>query len=190
MKILALGILFGLLGGSIAYAVSPALYLSPASGDVSVGETFPVNVMVDTQGKNANAVAAYLEYPANLLAVRSLATATSGSPMQFIVERNYGGGRVEISGGTPTPGFNGVYNVGTIEFQAIAPGDATLSFTSDSAVLLDSDNTNILQSVSWRTQATVHIANANIGTAPSVQAETPQYRSPLETMLAFFKGLF
>ena len=188
MKILiALFLLMAFAPGS-AGAADPALLFSPTSGDLSVGETFFVDVMVHTQGQNVNAVASYVDYPSTLLSVVSLDT--SNVPMEFMVEQNYGAGKVQVSGGTPTPGFNGVYRVATIEFQAIAPGDATLSFTSDSAVLLDSDNTNILQSVSWRTQATVHIANANIGTAPSVQAETPQYRSPLETMLAFLKGLF
>ena len=171
-----------------AGAAEPALLFSPTSGDLSVGETFFVDVMVHTQGQNVNVVAAYMDYPSDLLSVVSLDT--SNAPMEFMVEQNYGAGKVQISGGTPTPGFNGVYRVATIEFQAIAPGDATISFSADSAVLLDSDNTNILQSASWRTQATVHITNANIGTAPSVQVETPQYQSALATLLAFFKGLF
>ncbi|HZX49572.1 MAG TPA: cohesin domain-containing protein [Candidatus Paceibacterota bacterium] len=168
----------------LAQANAFALVFSPVEDTYSAGDTFVVEILVDTQNQDVNAVAAYVDYPSDLLSVVSMDM--KDAPFMFIVEQNYGAGKIAISGGTPTPGFNGVYRVATIEFQAIEPGDATLSFTGDSAVLLDSDNTNILQG---QPQATVRIANANIGTAPSVQAETPQYRSPLETLLAFLKGL-
>ncbi|GEM_PF-4077926 len=125
----------------LAGAVSSTLFLSPSGGSFHTGDIFTVDVMVDTQGNAVNAVAAYLSYSSDLLEVVSVETA--GSPMEIIVERNYGLGRVEVLGGSPTPGFAGAHRVATMEFRAISAGIASLEFLPDSAVMTDLENENI-----------------------------------------------
>lgn len=174
--LVCLGFIPGVVGASF-----PVLFLSSASDSFFVGDTFFVDVVIDTQGNAVNAVASYLSYPDELLEPVSVEMA--GSPMEIIVERNYGLGRVEISGGTPTPGFVGVHLVATIEFRAISAGTASLEFLPDSAVMTDVGNENIFE--------------GNSGAAYEIMSGTPQasqenepsvsryvYTSPIETFAA------
>lgn len=131
------------LGVSEAFAQGAALSFSPAAANVSLGSTFWVTVMVDTQGQNVNAVAAYFTYPQDKLDVVEVNTADS--VMTLVAEKNAGNGKVEISGGRPTPGFAGVQKIAAVLFRAkAASGTAELVFTSGSAILTDTTNTNIL----------------------------------------------
>lgn len=174
--LVCLGVIPGTAGASF-----PTLFLSPAGGSFYAGDTLAVDVMVDTQGRALNAVASYIRYPADLLEVISVDTA--GSPMEFIVEKNYGSGLIEISGGSPTPGFLGVYPIATIEFRALAPGEAMLSFSPDSAVMTNFGNQNIFEGNSG-------VLYEILGAAPQVPEENAPpisryvYASPIETFTA------
>jgi len=174
-----LGALFSPYG---AVAEEPVLALFPPESTYEVGDRFTVEVLLNTQGQDVNAVASYIEYPDNLLVPVSINMANS--PMHIVVERNYGMGKIEISGGTPTPGFNGLYQIATIEFEAQAPGYASLSFLPDSAVLTDKGNQNIL---GVHQDAVMEIIN--IPNAPQIQPEpvfsTFHYEEPTKTFLRY-----
>jgi hypothetical protein len=174
----------------LASAGPSTLSFEPSQGDYEIGETITVEVLLDTQGQDVNAVASYIRYPSTILQVVSLDTARS--PMEFIIERNYGAGNVDIAGGTPTPGFRGTYTLATIEFQAIAPGSATVSFDSESAVLLDKGNTTLFHGGS----SAVFSIGGGVAPPPVSPAA---YASPVETftansffasVIAFLLGLF
>jgi len=119
------------------------LFFSPSSQSIQAGSTFTVTVMVNTGGQQVNAVAAYFSYPVDKL--QALQVTTTGSVLQFVAESTAGGGQVRIAGGSPTPGFLGTQRIGQVQFRAMSTlGSAQLSWSSDSAVLTDQGNQNIL----------------------------------------------
>lgn len=126
-----------------ARAAEATLFLTPSSGAIKMGESLSVTIMVNTQGENVNAVAAYLTYPEDKLDVTSIVT--TDSALTFIAEKRAINGRIEVSGGLPTPGFSGTKKIAVITLRAKASsGLAELAVTSDSAVLTDVGNSNIL----------------------------------------------
>lgn len=129
---------------SMVSAQNATLYFVPASSAVSPGQTFRVQVMVDTKGEAVNAVAAYFMYPADKF--DALAVDRTGSAMTLFAEDKAAAGRVDISGGTPTPGFSGIQKIASVDFRVkpAVTGVAILSFLSDAAILRNSDNQNIL----------------------------------------------
>lgn len=171
---------------AVVGAANPSvLFLSPVGGTFYKGDIFSVDVFVDTQGQNVNAVASYISYPEGILQPVSIDTV--GSTMEFVVERNYGGGRIEISGGTPTPGFNGVYKIASVKFQPLTAGKANLSFFEDSAVLLDRGNQNIFRGGE---NVTYEIKDVLRQQQQDQQEQMPQsspkyvYENPLRTFLS------
>ena len=128
---------------SNVFAQNAVLYLSPATGSFTQGQSFWIDIMVDTRGENVNAVAAYFSYPENLL--EPIGVNTMDSAINFLAEKSLEAGRGEISGGTPTPGFRGIQKIASAGFRVKASsGTVTLAFHHDSAVLKDSNNQNIL----------------------------------------------
>jgi hypothetical protein len=119
------------------------LYFSPAGGTYYQGNSFWLNIMVDTKGQAVNAIGAYFSYPEDKL--EPLGVNTAGSVMTIWAEKNAAGGKVEISGGLPTPGFSGIQKIASVGFKVkVSSGSANLKFNADSAVLTDADNKNIL----------------------------------------------
>lgn len=141
--ILILGIfLFG--GASSAYAAT--LYFGPSSATASAGSKVYIQVMTDTQGVNINTVDSTILFPAELLSVESVSK--GGSIFSIWAEDpSYSNtfGKINWSGGLPTPGFSGSQGqVLGITFKAKKPGKAVLAF-GDSVVLKnDGLGTNVL----------------------------------------------
>lgn len=126
----------------IISAQSATLYFSPASGTFTEGESFWVALMVNTGTDAVNALAAYLTYPEDKL--QPLGVDTAGSVIEMWAEKNFSGGRIEISGGVPTPGFSGVKKIIALGFKVkVSSGSATLTFSDDSAVVTDAENKDI-----------------------------------------------
>jgi hypothetical protein len=127
----------------IAQAQDGILYFSPSKGTFEEGESFWLTIMVDTKGEAVNAVAAYLSYPEDRL--EPIGVNTAGSAMTIWAEKGAEGGKVEIAGGKPTPGFSGIKKIASVGFKAkAASGSVNLKFSEDSAVLTDAENKNIL----------------------------------------------
>ena len=164
------GGVFGITGS--AFAQSATLYFVPATGTYAPGQTFRATIMVNTQGQNVNAVAAYFTYPADKL--DAVSVDTSGSAMTLFAEQTAANGSVAISGGKPTPGFAGTQKIAAVDFRvkAGASGQAVLAFTSGAAVLRDSDNQNILSLPSSQS-ATIQI-NQSAATPPPPPPPTPE----------------
>lgn len=141
-KLILLLIVYSLLSTTPAQAGTAVLFLSPSSGSYTVGQTFSVRANVSSGGEYINAVAAYLSYPADKL--EATGVDTGGSTLSIWAEKTAGGGAVRLSGGLPTPGFNGEGLVAEVSFRVKETGLASLQFTADSAVVRDSDNQDIL----------------------------------------------
>ena len=132
------------------------LSLSPATKTVNVGETFSVDILVNTNGQNVVAVAAYLHYDTTKLEVVNINTSNSVFTMEAEKNVDPSTGKIKITLGKPTPGVNTTRgNVATINFKAMAqasPANVTFVFTgfgasSDSGIYNESGGSDILSSV-------------------------------------------
>ncbi len=89
------------------------LILSPGAGTYRVGNTFAVDIFVNTRGQNVVAVSAYLNYNPSLFEVVSINDisdsifgATNPDPKEAEKSIENIIGKVKITRGVPTPGFN------------------------------------------------------------------------------------
>jgi PKD repeat protein len=129
-KVFALTLSLVLLG---AIAIVPVragsnaeLSLSPSTKTVGIGETFGVDVLVNTNNQNVNTVAAYLTYDATKLQVVNIDTTKSIFTMEAEKTFDSNTGKIKISRGKPTPGVNTANgNVATINFKALSPASPT-----------------------------------------------------------------
>ena len=155
---LALVSLMAICVGCTAIAgASAELYLSPATKTVNIGDTFNVDVLVNTSGQNVVVVTAYLHYDPTKLEVVSINTSNSVFTMEIEKTADPSTGEIKITLVKPTPGANTASgNVATINFKALvqaSPAYVTFVMTSpgatgDSDIILDDGKgTDILGSV-------------------------------------------
>lgn len=140
-------VLFGLVWWVFAKPAQAANFsISPASGTYTVGSTFDVSVLVDTNNQEINAVQMQLAFPADKLQLVSPSAGSSiieiyTTPPRFDNSR----GTVSIVGGIP----NGVNVksglISKLTFRVKGVGPATLRFTGESQILLnDGRGTNVM----------------------------------------------
>ena len=150
---------------SSAWAQTATLLFSPATQTVQQGGLFTVTVMVNSGAEQVNAAAVYFDYPQDLLEAVRLDTAGSILGI-FAPDNAFGGGKIKFSGGKIPPPFSGVQKLFSVVFRAKSLGAAHLAFTSDSAVLTQAENRNIL-SLSGSGSASFHIVAAAPVTPPT-----------------------
>lgn len=133
-------VLWALITPTKLFALQGAsLYLSPASGTFTVGSTFTVSVILDTNGHSINALEASLAFPADKLQVVS---PTLGSSVISVWTNqpkfDNQNGTLSFQGGIPDPGIktsSGV--VATVTFRVKSVGQALVRFLDRSKVLLN-----------------------------------------------------
>ena len=134
------------------------LALSPVSGSYEVGDSFSVDIRVDTNGQDVVVVAAYLDYNNNHFRADSIDTGDSVFTTEAEKSIESSSGQIKITVGKPTPGVNSSSaKVATVNFTAISEvtaGSDNISFdfssgaTNESNVILDDgQGTDILSGV-------------------------------------------
>jgi len=109
------------------------LYLMPQFQTVYQGDSFIVEVRIDTEGEEINALELGLTFPPNLLEVVDFSKGNSILQL-FAEEPKIQQGEISFVGGIPK-GFNGDGLLGKINFLAKEIGKAEVSFKEDSKVL-------------------------------------------------------
>ena len=133
LKLIFLLSTFGFLFSTTAFAAR--IYFEPATNTHEVGESFTVNVKLDTQGENINAVDLGVLYP-QLLEIRSISK--SGSAVQlWVQEPNYTSTGIFFSGGSPGGIKSSNALIAKITMKAKAIGDGNFQLTPTSSVLLN-----------------------------------------------------
>lgn len=135
------------------------LSISPQSGSFNVNDTFKLNIYVNTNNQNINAVTAHLNYDKTHF--QAVSIDTTGSVFNMIAETKIdsSGGKIRITVGIPAPGNVNTSSglVAAVTFKAIAnvtpasdnftfdfaPGDDTRS----SVYLDDKKGTDFLSGV-------------------------------------------
>src|SRR3989344_3337610 len=139
-KITLLGILgllaFGLLAPSVYADHGATLSLTPPASTFVVGSTFDVSLMLDTNGVDMNAVAAFLKFPSGKLQVISSSAGKSAVTLWSVPPRfNNQNGTIELQG-VVTGGLNATNAlITTITFRIRSTGSAIISIADESRVL-------------------------------------------------------
>jgi len=123
---------------NVAPAGAATLSLSPTTGSFTVGSTFEVSVLLNTQEDSVNTVVAGIKFPADRLQLVSPTTGMSIIEIWLTPPRfNNQTGEIEFRGGIPN-GIN-VDNglITKLTFRVKGPGQAVLRFLDNSAVLLN-----------------------------------------------------
>ncbi len=144
-------------------AQAASLYITPASGNYSVGQTFTVTVRTDTQGQAINTAEASISFSADTLQLVRVAGSSifsfqaPGSPGQ-------GNGTAYFGGGLPSPGYTGGSGtVGTMTFRAVREGAASVSVSSGKVLLNDGSGTDALSA----TAGASYLITASIEAPPA-----------------------
>lgn len=155
-----------LLVGSVWAATT--ISFSPSTINVSPGQNFNLAISLNPQGIRNYTVKAEVNYPADLLEVKSFSFSSGWMPLSqsgYDLVDNTNGQLIKTAGypaGIPT-----ATTFGTITFSAKKAGQGTVSLSSNS-MTLDADNQNIL--ISPLAQASVKITTP---VAPSVPPAAP-----------------
>lgn len=121
------------------------LYLEPAQGEFQIGDTFIIEVKIDTEEECINAVEANLNYNRDILQAVNFSYGSSIITLWVKPpEINQESGRISFSGGIPGGYCGGILGdsglthiLGKIAFQASNKGETKVNFLDSSQVLLN-----------------------------------------------------
>jgi len=152
-------------------ASAATLNFSPPSGSYNVGNTFSVNVNVDSSDQAMNAASGVVSFPWDKLEVISISkTGSIFSLWPAEPSFSNSAGTVSFEGIVLNPGYTGSSGkILTITFRARNAGVANLSFSSGSVLANDGTGTNILNGMRV---AVFTLASAG-ETPPVPQTEAP-----------------
>jgi hypothetical protein len=131
-------------GLGLSNTITGTLELS-SPDKVALNQPFDISVIINTQGKNVNAVGAYLLFDPTKLQVMQMDTKPSFC--QFYPEKKFDNqlGTISLACGTPHPGVNGRSVLMNIQFIPHSLGQTTIYLDPRSQILAsDGKGTNIL----------------------------------------------
>ena len=126
-----------------ASAAGARIYLQPAKSTAALGSTFVVDVRGDALGETVNAAQVNVTYPANKL--RYDGYDAQGGVLEVQANAENTPGTVRIARGTVTS-TTGDFKILSLRFSVIGTGKADLSVDPTSALVRQSDATDILTS--------------------------------------------
>jgi len=156
-----------------AEAQSASLYLNPSSASYTLGNTFSIDVKVNTGGQAINAAQGTLVYDTN--AFESVSISKSGSVFTLWTQDpvvSPADGTISFGGGIPNPGFTGSSGkLFSISLKVRTTGIGTINWSSGAVLANDGKGTNILASMGGGSYA----LNPKITTpsAPTIPAPAP-----------------
>ena len=127
---------------------SASIYTKLSQVNVTVGNIFNVQVLVDTEGKIINNSDSIIQFPTDLLDVISIDSNSSIFSM-WVEQPNFSNnaGQITFNGGVPNPGFQGKNGkIISIIFKAKKVGTASIVFSSSAVRENDGLGTDILTS--------------------------------------------
>lgn len=138
-----------LFGAIIPGALAQSLYISSDSGQYYVSSAFTAKLYMDSSGVAVNAAQATINFPADLLEVKSISKEGSVFSL-WPQEPEFSNinGKISFSGGAPAPGITGIGRILTVNFKVKKQGDAILSITEGSLLKADGRGTNVLSNSS------------------------------------------
>lgn len=153
------------------------LSFSPSLKTVNAGDTFSVNVVVDSSDQEMNAASGVVTFPTDILEAKSVSKLGSIISL-WVKEPTFSNseGIVTFEGILLGPGYKGAQGkILTIAFKAKKTGQASIAYTNASILANDGSGTNILYAVKPATLSLVP--------APE-KPSAPKAEQPLEQKLA------
>lgn len=146
----------GLLGLVIligVFCVAPKITLagtygfSPSTNNIFLGDTFSVQIFVNTSGDSVNALSGSVNYPTSILEPVSIST--SESINFWIKQPSFKNGNISFEGIALDPGFSGNrVSVLTATFRAKKIGISEIKFTEGAILKNDGLGTNVISGLS------------------------------------------
>ena len=133
-----------------ARASAATLFLLPKSGEFPIGKTFDVDVRVNSEGQGFNAAQATLQFPKDILQVKSLSSSAGASVFNFWLEDpkfSNDAGTITFIGGATNGVVGGSVPILKITFVTKGSGDATIAVTDAAVTASDGSGTNILSAI-------------------------------------------
>jgi hypothetical protein len=158
-----------------SYAQKASLYLAPSTGTYTVGNTFLVQVKVNSGGVAINAADGTLVFDPDKLEVVKISKEDSIFNL-WVQEPTFSNslGTINFAGGKPSPGFIGAAGtIINITFRAKTSGTANLTFASGSVLADDGKGTNILANTG---SGLYKLVAREITPVPPPEEETPPLR--------------
>ena len=164
-----------------------SLYLVPSTGAYTVGNTFLIELRVNSGGEPINAADATLVFDVDNLEVRSISK--DGSIFSLWVQEpvfSNSLGTMNFAGGKPSPGYTGATGViFSIVFKAKTAGTANISFSSGSVLADDGKGTNVLDSLKGANYTFVaRQITVPPATPEEYVSETPAGQAPLSPIVS------
>jgi len=122
-----------------------SFFLSPGSETFKVGDTFAVELKINTTGVSVNSAQAVIHFPTDMLEVLSLSkddSIFSLWPEEPVFSNS--DGKISFAGGLPHPGFQEIGNIITINFKGKEQGLVHITFGPSKILANDGKGTNIL----------------------------------------------
>lgn len=117
------------------------LYITPASGSLTNGNTLVITIREDSGSDPVNAVQASLTYPTARLQFQSISTASS--PFTTTAQATGGSGSVDIGVALLGDSVTGNNIVATVTFTIISTGSAAITFDPESGIARSTDSVDI-----------------------------------------------
>jgi len=145
VKLFLLIFVLDLFVASSVNAAGATLFLSPASGEYTVGKTFNISVMVDSGGGvGINAAEGEIAFDTSLLSVASVSE--SGSIFKLWTTNptfSNSEGKITFGGGSPESYKGTTGKIFSVTFSAKKVGEAVVSFKAGTVLAADGKGTNI-----------------------------------------------
>ena len=161
------------------HAVGASLLLSPATFSSAVGDTFAVDILIDTGGvATANRIKAVLTYDTSMLQVIDADATTVGTQIKsgpiFSSAPNSNtvdtvSGKITYDSGVVSPAYSGHGILATITFKGLAAGITRPPFVFASSSITSPDGSNILEVVN---DGTYTLTSGTAGTSTTTTSTT------------------
>lgn len=175
-------LIFCFFQASEIFAADASLFLEPASGSYRVKENFSIKIRVNSDGTTINAAKASISFPVDLIEIQSLSK--SNSIFQLWPEEpafSNSNGIINFAGGVPSPGFNGIGTIATINFKVKKEGEANVNISEGQVLAADGRGTDILSYFKGGTY--IFYPAVEIPPAEITPPEVPEEKLPAQPAL-------
>ena len=164
-----------------------SLSLSPAAGTYTVGQTFNVDIIINTGGDAVSGATAILTYDTSRLQVTTGSQITAGSIFTNPLTNTVGGGTIRFDSGSLGTAYTGTGTMATISFKALAAGTAAVNFTYNPS---STTNTSIVAAASSPTNLLTTVNNGSYTISSGTTPPPPVTGAVEDTLIALGGGVF
>jgi len=167
-----------------------SLFVSPGNGQVSIGQSFDVEVRINSNDQGFNAAQATIQFPPSILQVKSIDSSPASSVFNFWLTGpsfSNTNGQITFLGGTTNGVVGASIQILRISFTAKSSGQANIVISDSAITASDGSGTNILTTVSnanFLVSPTTVTPGTSTSTIPTTPGTTPTPTPTTGTVVA------